>query len=253
MPLKWFAGASIVMCDANLLYPSEIIDFMYSTTKILTTALTTQWIGVNIVPKKWSDLWLTIGLAHYMAGIFLRKLMGVNEFRFRLKKDMKRICEEDIGQRPLSDKSIDVPIPDPTMEFITLKAPVVLYILNQRLTKPANSTGLQKVITKVLLDAMSGDAVSLSTSAFLRKCEKYGHMRLDAFANQYIFGTGVPKFQVSQRFNRKKMVIEVILKQASMTARPARKLSPETFISDGIRSIDKEVSAPVTQLFTVTV
>ena len=146
---------------------------------------------------------------------------------------------------------MSAPLSDATIAFLQLKAPVVLYILNQRLTKPANSTGLTKVISKILLDAMSGDSMSLSTATFLRKCEKHGHMRLDAFANQYIFGTGVPRFQVSQRFNRKKMVIEVILKQLAMNTRPARKLSPETFVEDGLKFLDKDPIPPVQHLFTV--
>ena len=245
------SSASITICSNNILYPADIIDFLYPTTKLLTVALTSQWIGVNIVPKKWSDLWLTIGLSHYMAGIFLRKLMGNNEYRFRIKKDMERICAEDHTQKPLADPNMDVPIPTSTMDFISLKAPTVLFILNQRLTKPANSVGLQKVITKILLDGMSGDLVSLSTATFIRKCEKHGHMRLDAFANQYIYGTGVPRFQVSQRFNRKKLVIEVILKQLPTATRPAKKLEPNCFIEDGIRHLEKEVPPSMQQLFTV--
>lgn len=244
-------SASITICSNNILYPANIIDFMYPTTEELTVALTSQWIGVNIVPKKWSDLWLTIGLSHYMAGIFLKKLMGNNEYRFRIKKDMERICAEDNGQRPLADAKMDVPIDDTTIDFIKLKAPIVLFILNQRLTKPANSVGLQKVITKILLDGMSGDLVSLSTATFLRKCEKHGHMRLDAFANQYIYGTGVPRIQVTQRFNRKKLVIEVILKQLPMNQRPPKQLRNETFVHDGLRYLKKESPAPVQQLFTV--
>ena len=250
-PQQVQASASITICSNNILYPSEIIDFIYPTTKLLTVALTSQWIGVNIVPKKWSDIWLTVGLSHYMADIFLKKLMGNNEYRFRMKKAIERICAEDIGQQPLADPKMDAPLPSSTMDFIALKAPVVLFVLNQRLTKPANSTGLQKVITKILLDGMSGDLVSLSTATFLRKCEKHGHMRLDTFANQYIFGTGVPRFQVNQRFNRKKMVIEVILKQLPMNQRPARKLQNDTFIDDGLKYLNKEPPAPIQHLFTV--
>jgi transcription initiation factor TFIID subunit 2 len=250
-PQQVQASASITICSNNILYPADVIDFLYPTTKLLTVALTSQWIGVNIVPKKWSDMWLTIGLSHYMAGIFLKKLMGNNEYRFRVKRDMERICAEDIGQRPLADAKMDAPIHDSTMEFMALKAPVILFILNQRLMKPANSVGLQKVITKIFLDGMSGDLASLSTATFLRKCEKHGHMRLDAFANQYIFGTGVPRFQISQRFNRKKTVIEVILKQLNVNHRPPRKLTPDLFVEDGLKYLDKENTASVPQLFTV--
>jgi transcription initiation factor TFIID subunit 2 len=250
-PQQVQASASIAICSNNILYPAEIIDFLYSTTRLLTIALTSQWIGVNIVPKKWSDIWLTIGLSQYMADIFLKKLMGTNEYRFRIKKAMDRICAEDIGQRPLADPKMEAPLTDAVIEFISLKAPIVLFILNQRLTKPANSMGLQKVITKILLDGMSGDLVSLSTATFLRKCEKHGHMRLDAFATQYIFGTGAPRFQVSQRFNRKKMVIEVILKQLPVNQRPPKKLRNDTFVDDSLRHLDKEAPPTTQHLFTV--
>ena len=250
-PIQVQPSASITICSNNILYPPSIIDFLYPTTKLLTVALTSQWISVNIVPKKWSDMWLTIGLSHYMADIFLRKLMGNNEYRYRIKKAMERICAEDISRPPLADAKMDSPLTDSILDFIALKAPIVLFILNQRLTKPANSTGLAKVITKILLDAMSGDSMTLSTATFLRKCEKHGHMRLDAFANQYIFGTGVPRFQVSQRFNRKKMVIEVILKQIAMNTRPSRKLTPERFVEDGLKHLDKEPAPPIPHLFTV--
>ena len=250
-PLQVQPSASIAICSNNILYPAEIIDFLYPTTKSLTLALTSQWIGVNIVPKKWSDIWLTIGLSHYMADIFLKKLMGYNDYRFRMKKAMERICAEDVGQRPLADPKMDAPLSNSLIDFISLKAPVVLFVLNQRLTKPANPMGLQKVITKILLDGMSGDLVSLSTSTFLRKCEKHGHMRLDTFANHYIFGAGVPRFQVTQRFNRKKMVIEVILKQLSVNQRPPRKLQPEIFVDDGLRFLGKETPPPVQHIFTV--
>ena len=250
-PQEVQSSASIAICSNNILYPADIIDFIYPTTKLLTVALTSQWIGVNIVPKKWSDIWLTIGLSHYMADIFLKKLMGNNEYRFRLKKAIERICADDIGQRPLAEPKLNAPLPDSTINFITLKAPIVLFILNQRMTKPANSFGLQKVITKILLDGMSGDLISLSTSTFLRKCEKHGHMRLDNFANQYIFGTGVPRFQVSQRYNRKKMVIEVVLKQLPMTQRPARKLQNDTFVEEGLAHLNKEPPPPIQHLFTV--
>ena len=249
-PQQVESSASIAICSNHILYPPEIIDFLYATTKLLTVSLTSQWIGVNIVPKKYSDLWLTTGLSHYMADIFLQKLTGNNEYRFRIKRAMERICKEDINQRPLADPKLDAPIPISTISFITLKAPIVLFILNQRLTKPANSVGLQKVITKILLDGMSGDIPSLSTSNFLRKCEKYGHMRLDTFANQYVFGTGVPRFHVTQRFNRKKMVVEVILKQLSVNQRPGRKLDRDNFVDEGLRFLDKEPAPPVQHLFT---
>jgi hypothetical protein len=38
--------------------------------------------------------WLVLGIALHMTGLFVKHLWGNNEYRFRLKKDMK----EDLGQ-----------------------------------------------------------------------------------------------------------------------------------------------------------
>ncbi len=58
-----------------------------------------------------------------MNGLFLRRLMGNNEYRFRLKKDLDRVCAWDIGMPPLYEAGSFEP-PDPaTLPFVNLKLP----------------------------------------------------------------------------------------------------------------------------------
>jgi len=43
--------ASMALCSNRTLYPSQVIDPIYSSTRQLTIALASQWIGVNIIRK----------------------------------------------------------------------------------------------------------------------------------------------------------------------------------------------------------
>ncbi|KTW26896.1 uncharacterized protein T551_03358 [Pneumocystis jirovecii RU7] len=233
-PTSAVSCASMVIANNNLLFPPDIVDPIYSTTRTLTFTLASQWIGVNIVPKHWNDIWLTIGLAYYITDLFLCKLMGNNDYRFRLKKAVEKVCEEDIGRPALSDPQLTLPIDPFSIEFISLKAPVVLYILEKRLTKSGASWGLSRIIPKLFLQAMGGTLANnaLSTSHFLKISEKVSRVSLDVFAQQWIHGRGYPRLRVIQRFNRKKMLIEIGIRQVQDIETPPKSLTVTDFFND---------------------
>ncbi|KAJ3416032.1 hypothetical protein HDV05_003391 [Chytridiales sp. JEL 0842] len=102
-------------------------------------------------------------------------------------------------------------------EFLSLKSSLVLYMLDKRL-----STNLfQKSINKILISSMSGElSQGLSTNNFWRVCRKVsgGKMDLRMFADQWVYGSGCPRFLIRFRFNRKKMMIEVVVRQENTNA-----------------------------------
>lgn len=243
------AGLSIV--TDRLLFNDRMIDPVYPVTKELVFQLASQWIGVNIIPRSWSDTWLIIGLAYYITGLFLRKLMGNNDYRFRLKQDVVKITELDLGKAPISSRDLEIPIDPDHTRFIALKAPVVLHMLDQRLTKSGSNLGLGRVIPKVFLQALSGDLVNgiLSTEKFLRQCEKVSHTKLEDFSRQWIFGHGYPKFSIVQRFNKKKMVIEMGIRQQQFQETPRPPMDATTFVDDAYRAMSKPPIGPVEAIF----
>ncbi|EPX74829.1 TATA-binding protein associated factor Taf2 [Schizosaccharomyces octosporus yFS286] len=237
---------SLVIASNSILFPKDNLDDIYESTKTLTWALASQWIGVYLIPKAWNDLWLIFGLSYFITGLFLKKMMGNNDHRFRLKKDVLKLLELDIGRPPIAHPDLTLPIDPNTLDFIALKAPLVIHILERRLTKTGGSLGMSRVIPKLLLQVMSGDMLNgcLSTSHFLKTCEKASHMRLDIFAQQWIFGYGYPIFRVVQRFNRKKMIIEMGIDQVQTKETPSIPASEENFVSDAIRHLnDKPVAS----------
>ncbi|RKP35306.1 hypothetical protein BJ085DRAFT_22053, partial [Dimargaris cristalligena] len=210
------AGASLTILDSELLYPPDIIDQTYETRRLLSLVVAEQWFGQYITPKAWSDTWLIGGLAHHLAGLFLKHHFGTNEYLFRLKKDMERLVELDVHQPPICNAELVPPFNPDTLAFVQFKAPLVLYILDKRMMKGGLSLGLHRVIPKILLSAMSGDldrSYSLGTTVFLKMCRKLSGLDVKSFAEQWVYGSGCPIFHFTYQFNRKKLVVEIHMRQ----------------------------------------
>ncbi|EEB09695.1 TATA-binding protein associated factor Taf2 [Schizosaccharomyces japonicus yFS275] len=246
------SSASMAIVGNSLLYPKDIIEPIYDSTRTLTWALASQWIGVYVIPKHWHDLWLIYGLSFYITGLFLRMLMGNNDYRFRLKMAVYKILELDVGRPPIASTDVSLPINLAALEFVALKAPMVIHILEQRLTKTGGSLGMSRVIPKLLLQAMSGDMHNgcLSTTHFLKTCEKASHIKLDVFAQQWIYGFGYPIFRVVQRFNRKKMIIEMGINQVQAKEMPKLSRNSLDFMDEATRHLNGETVKPVIPVFS---
>jgi transcription initiation factor TFIID subunit 2 len=110
---------------------------------------------------------------------------------------------------------------DELADFVQLKGSLVLYMLNKRMTKGGGSSvGLNRVIPKILVAAMSGEMLNngLSTHSFLRVCRKVSNVEVKGFAEQWIYGRGCPRFHISYMLNRKKMAVEFTLRQSCTNA-----------------------------------
>ncbi|KWU43351.1 hypothetical protein RHOSPDRAFT_11631, partial [Rhodotorula sp. JG-1b] len=226
-----FHSAGLTLISSDILHPPSVIDQAYETRHMLAHALAVQWSGVQLIPRTPSDSWLVLGIALHMTGLFVKHLWGNNEYRFRLKKDMNRCVEQDIQFEPICVPA-RLTIPEPAqMQFIALKAPLVLNILDKHLRKSGTSLGLDKVLPKVFLDAISGDgaglASQLSTTSFMRICRKAcggSSEALKIFFDQWVYGSGCPTFEISANFNRKRMAVELNVTQrcyASLWAQKA--------------------------------
>lgn len=222
-PLTLLNSATLGILSTELLYPASVIDQTYETRQTLSYSLAAQWVGINIIQKTWADTWLIQGLSLYINGLCLKRLMGNNEYRFRLKKDVTRCCAWDVKMPPLSQPGILQPPSVDVLPFINLKAPLVLHILDRQLLKAGTHNGLARVIPKLFLSAISGDLKEnlLSTHNFLRMCRKVSGADLRGFAEQWIYSAGCPRFHIAANFNRKRMAVELAIKQESPAAQYA--------------------------------
>ncbi|KAJ1921362.1 hypothetical protein H4219_000679 [Mycoemilia scoparia] len=133
-------------------------------------------------------------------------------------------------------------------EFLYLKAPIVLYMLNKRMMKGGISLGLRRVIPKIMMTAMAGDlgaSNSIGTGWFLKLCRKVSGVNLKSFAEHWIYGSGCPIFRFSYAFNRKKLVVEIKMSQESTNARAtASWAKPQIFTGQMIARVREADGTP---------
>lgn len=243
---------SLSICSNQVLFPEDIIEPLDRVTRQLVHAIASQWMGINIVPKEPADTWIVVGVSYFMTDIFMKKLCGNNEYRFRQKQASDRILDLDVARPSLYDTGAIIHLDPLELEFMELKAPLVLFILDRRLTKASGSSGLSRIISRIFLNAKVGDLASAAvyTTYFMKTCEKLGHAKLDVFFSQWIHGAGCPRFRVTQRFNKKKLVVEMLIQQVQ-TEITSRDLETDTFMRDVKEDTRSVFAGPVQPVFTV--
>lgn len=227
--------ASLSLCSTRLLVPEDIIDPEIEFTHKLVHALASQWMGVNIIEASRSDTWAVVGISHFMTELFMKHLCGNNEYRFRQKRLSDKLVELDIQRPSLYALGETLHLGQFEMAFMELKAPLVMFILDRRLVKASGSSGLARIISKFFFAASTGEQLSdkvISTETFRKLCEKVGHYKVDAFFNQYVLGAGCPRFQVTQKFNKKRLAVEMTISQKQDTLPTQRKLEKDAFLRE---------------------
>lgn len=249
-------AASLSICSNRILYPEDILDPIDEITRTIIHALASQWLGVNITMKEPADTWVIVACSYFMTDFFLEDLFGRNDFRYRQRVAADRLFELDVHRPSLYDLGSVVSCDNSDIEFMILKAPLILFMLHQRLSaKAATKSGVNRIIWRLCLNAKTGDLQNgaVSTAYFLRVSEKAAHGKLDAFFNQWVFGAGCPHFLVTQRFNKKKLIVEMLIKQvqAEGTDIP-RSREPQNFRREVKEYHDGIIGSSVQPLFTVS-
>lgn len=246
-----FAGLSI--CSSRLLYPESVIDGIKDITRTLVESLAVQWLGIQIIPERPEDTWVVLGAALYITELYMLRLCDKNEHRFRMKQLADRVCELDKNRPSIWDMGALLHVDDSEYDFMALKAPVVLYILDRRSNKVMGSPKMAQSISKVLSKARNEDLKDnlLGTNDFIRIAEKAMHgVSLDAFINQWVKGAGVPTFQATHKFNKKKLVIDMTIRQMHGTLTTGDELNVNTFMRDAREEIHAVYATPLQPVFT---
>ena len=245
---------SLSICSSRLLFPEDIIEPLDRVTRQLVHSLAVQWIGIDIVPKEPDDFWVVVGIAYFITDMYMKKLTGTNEYRYNQRRAADRVVELDVHRPSLADLGDFITLDPSLLEFMEIKAPLVLFVLDRRLTKAGHSAGLSRIISRIFLNAKVGDLPNgtLDTAYFMRTCEKLGHLKLDVFFAQWVDGAGCPKFRVTQRFNKKKLVVEMLIQQFQSENVKEPNLESATFMRDVKEDRNDVYAGPIQPAFTVS-
>ncbi len=244
-------AGSFTVCSNRLLYPANIIDTAEDVTRTLVHAIASQWVGINVIPQLPTDSWIVIGIAHYIAEAFMKELCGNNEYRARMKQQADLVCDMDHNRPSLFEMGTMLQVDPAELEFMSLKAPLVLFILDRRIAKVVGLPKMPAIISKILLRARKGELPgnALSTELFQKTCERFYHSKIDDFFTQWVRGAGCPHFQAFQKFNKKKLVVEMLIRQVQ-GGLAGRDLEPDTFMRDVREDFYNVWAASVQNVFT---
>ncbi|KAL1839134.1 hypothetical protein VTJ49DRAFT_1830 [Mycothermus thermophilus] len=248
------AATSMSLCSNRLLYPEDIVDTEIDVTRTLVHALASQYFGVHVVPNQRSDMWLIIGIQWFMTDLFMRTLCGNNWYRFHLKTLSDRLVETDVHRPSLHDLGEYLHIGDFELEFMSLKAPLVLFILDQRMSKIPGSMGIVRIISQIVSTANINatiESTSLSDTDFRRACEKKSQYRPDELWQQWVHGAGCPKLLIKQRFNKKNLNVDIVITQtqARDSAQP-KAITKDEFLKELLEEVHEVWAGTVPKLFT---
>lgn len=244
-------AASLTICSNRLLFPEKIIDPEVENVRTLVHGIASQWIGVGITPAQPHDRWITIGLSHYITGVFMKTLCGNNEYAFRQKSLSDKLVELDFQRPSLYALGEVLNLGSFEYDFMSLKAPLVMFILDRRLLKATGSGGLNRVIQKLVVLANTASENTVSTEGFRRLCEKITKYRaLDTFWNQWVLGSGCPRFTINQKFNKKRLCVELLISQKQDTMPTQRPLQKESFLREVKEEVHNIYAPDVQPLFT---
>jgi transcription initiation factor TFIID subunit 2 len=236
LPMDVVDTATLSICSSRLLVPANVLDPIYESTRELVHAVASQWVGVNLVPRTFQDSWIIVGGSYFMTDLFMQSLWGKNEHRFRMKQASDRVHELDVKRPSIYELGDLVGLDPSDMEFFKLKSSMVFWILHHRLVKASGRNGIDRIFNRALLDARNEKMPEgIDTERLLRILTKTGHMKTDGpkFLQQWVYSSGCPTFMVTQRFNKKKLVVEMLLSQVSPTEQfTVDQLSPDSFLRE---------------------
>lgn len=243
---------SLSLCSTRLLYPETIIDTDIEVTRKLVHALASQYVGVHIVANERSDTWLIIGLQWFMTDLFMKTICGNNWYRFHIKMLSDKLVEADVRRPSLHALGDYLHLGDFELEFMALKAPLVLYILDQRMSKIPGSTGVVRVLSQMVSAANISNtdpkATTLSFQDFRRWCEKRSQYVPDELWDQYVMGAGCPKLDIHQKFNKKNLNVDIQILQFQGPVK--KSITKDEFWRELQEEIHQVYAGDVPKLFT---
>jgi aminopeptidase N len=189
----------------SLRNPKLVPEYEEDEDPLISHELGHQWFGDLVTTKDWGNIWLNEGFATFMETVWTESHYGKDAADYERWQGAR----EWFAMRSLYDKPIVRYDFDDSEEFdgnAYGKAGWVLYMLRHQLGEQAFYAGL-----KHYLEVNRGKNVV--TSDLIKAIEESTHTNVDPFFNQWIYGAGAPKFEISYAYDDAKKQVALTVKQ----------------------------------------
>lgn len=158
----------------------------------LARAVAQQWFGKLVTPADWSHLWLSDGIANYLAMTYVEDAGARDSIHRDLEwSHVSNFAADRDARRPLVYNHWQYgPIELLLTEHVAQKSVVVLRLLQSELGDPAFWSGLRR-----FLAAHANGTVT--TADFEQAMEQASGRDLSMFFRQWVYGAGLPFLRVS--------------------------------------------------------
>jgi len=190
---------------SSLRNPKLVPEYPMDYDGLISHELGHQWFGDLVTTKDWGNIWLNEGFATFMEFMWTESHYGKDEGDYERWDSMRDwFPQHNLYAKPIVRRDFD-----DSSEFdgnAYGKGALVLYMLRHQLGDEAFYAGL-----KHYLEVNRGKNV---VSADLAKAiEEATHTNVDQFFDQWVYGAGAPKFEISYQYEPEKKQIALRVKQ----------------------------------------
>src|SRR5271169_6011918 len=191
--------------STSLQHPKLAPEYLTGEDDLISHELGHQWFGDLVTCKDWGDIWLNEGFATFMETVWTESHFGKDQADYERWLAARGWFE----QTNLFDKPIVRHDFNDSGEFdgnAYTKGGWVLYMLRYQLGEDAFYRGL-----KHYLEVNRGKNVV--TADLAKAMEEATHTNVDQFFNQWLYGAGAPKFDLSYKYDDAKHEVALTAKQ----------------------------------------
>jgi aminopeptidase N len=191
--------------SASLRDPRLVPEFPTDEDRLISHELGHQWFGDLVTCKDWGNIWLNEGFATYMEHAWIEHYYPRDEVRYEWWQDGRHW----FAQKNLYDKPIVRFDFTDSSEFdgnAYTKGGWVLYMLRHQIGEKKFYAGL-----KHYLEVNRGQNVV--TADLVKAIDEATHISVDQFFNQWVYGAGAPKFDLSYTYDDAKHQVALTVKQ----------------------------------------
>jgi aminopeptidase N len=189
----------------SLRHPQLEVEYIEGEDGLISHELGHQWFGDLVTCKDWGNIWLNEGFATFLETMWIEQHFGKDEADYdRWEASKFWNSSSNLYSKPIVHHDFD-----DSSEFdgnAYNKAGWVLYMLRRQIGSQKFYAGL-----KHYLEVNRGKNVV--TADLTKAIEEATHTNVDQFFDQWIYGAGAPKFEVSYTFDEAKKQVALTVKQ----------------------------------------
>ena len=189
----------------SLRSPKLIPEFPTNEDPLISHELAHQWFGDFVTCKDWANIWLNEGFATFFETVWSESHYPKDQAKYDTWRTAREwFMKSDLYEKPIVRRDFDE-----SEEFdgnAYEKAGWVLYMLRHQLGDDAFWRSLHHYLE-------TNRGKNVVTPDLIKAIEETTHINVDRFFQQWIYGGGAPKFDLSYAYDSEKHQIALTVKQ----------------------------------------